>query len=71
MLNVGDRVVFCDMFEKELEGSVTRVVKWSRGAKEGCTYYVKFTDDSVGEFRSDDVQLKTSGERNHVSTRIA
>jgi hypothetical protein len=71
MLNVGDRVVFCDMFKAELEGSVTRVVKWSRGAKEGCTYFVKFTDDSVGEYRSDDVQLRISGEGNHVPTSIA
>ena len=71
MLNVGDRVVFCDMFGEQLEGSVTRVVKWSRRLKEGCTYFVKFTDDSVGEFRSDDDRLKTSGEGNHVPTRIA
>jgi len=71
MLNVGDRVVFCDMFEEQLEGSVTRVVKWSRGAKEGCTYFVTFTDDSVGEYRSDDDRLRTSGEGNHVPTRIA
>ena len=52
-LNVGDCVVYRDMSGEQLNGQVTKVVRWT-GFKAGFTYYVSFPDSCVGEFRWDD-----------------
>jgi hypothetical protein len=53
MLTVGEGVVYRDMFDEQLHGHVTKVVKWT-GFATGFTYFVNFPDLCVGEFRWDD-----------------